>query len=432
MAESNEKDFTSHTNFFTGWSVSTTSFNELGNEPKDSQNYLYVNPGLVKIIKRKQREFSIRKDFTDHYLYFCSTIHYLLCADKRQKNKEYASINYKTMVSVISKFKFTEIVANLEEWEIIQSNESFRSGRYSKGYKLLPPYNSEVKRIPVKDKIINNKINRFKMSSFKELKNMPEPYKYLSMTNTWLEIDKRKASYYNTTTYSVSKEKVYNSNLYSISALADGDYRFTVDSTANRVHTNLTNIKSDLRRFISVEKESLGQVDIKNSQPLFFYFLIKDSPEIPYHEKERYLKIVEDGKFYEFFMERLNIPDNKRDSVKKKILPSIFFDKFRPKTSRYMKILKDEFPFISEFIEGYKKSDYRLLSHLLQKAESQFIIESVVWEFTKQYCTEKMEFIATIHDSIVVKESWLDEAEKIMRQCFQEKGINPQLSVNIF
>jgi len=45
---------------------------------------------------------------------------------------------------------------------------------------------------------------------------------------------------------------------------------------------------------------------------------------------------------------------------------------------------------------------------------------------------KKKEFIATIHDSIVVKESWLDASEKIMRQCFLKKGINPQFSVNIF
>lgn len=40
---------------------------------------------------------------------------------------------------------------------------------------------------------------------------------------------------------------------------------FIVDPTGKRVHTNLTNLKSDLRQFLSVEGEPLSEVDIKNT-----------------------------------------------------------------------------------------------------------------------------------------------------------------------
>lgn len=412
------------------WSASTTAFIDLESIPFNPENFLYVNPGLVSFIRKKLREFDYRKNFTDHYLYFCSTINYLHHVDKRYKGKEYVPINYKIMVSVISKYKYPEIVSNLETWKVVESNESYRQNTYSKGYKLLSPYDSGIKRIPVKDVMINNKINRFKLSSFKELKKLPYPYQYLSMTNTWIEIDRRRASYYNTSTYQFADENTYNSNYYSISAYADGDYRFSVDTTGFRAHTNLTNLKKDFRKFLSVWNEPLGQIDIKNSQPLFLYFLIQDEPTIPDEEKDRFKELVESGRFYEYFMTKLGLPEDQRDSVKQKVLTALY-DHCREKDGRYIVTLTKEFPGIVNFIKEVKKEDYRSLAYMLQKAESKFVIEDVVSEFINLY-GHRYEFISTIHDSIVIRASMMEEAETIMRGCFMDMGINPILSKEFF
>jgi hypothetical protein len=251
------------------------------------------------------------------------------------------------------------------------------------------------------------------------------------MTNTWVEIDKRRASYYNTMTYQPTNVDIYNSNYYSISAYADEDYRFSVDTTGNRAHTNLTNLKKDLRSFLSVEGEQLGQVDIKNSQPLFFYLHIKDIPEIPIDEKDRYREIVENGRFYEFFMEKLGIPESKRGKVKQPILTAIFSDKNRSKESRYMTILKQEFPIIAGYILENRVKDYKALICTLQKIESNFVIEKAVAEFIRQYGARN-EFVSTIHDSIVVKASMLEEAESTMRFCFGMEGLYPKFEAKMF
>ena len=335
------------------------------------------------------------------------------------------------MVSIISKYKYSEIISNLIEWKIIESDSSYQVGNYSTGFKFLPPYDSGVRKIRVKDERINNKINRFKMSSFKDLKKLPQPYQYLSMTNTRIEIDKRRASYYNTMTYQLTEKDVYDSNFYSINAFADRDYRFSVDTTGNRAHTNLTNLKKDLRSFLSVDGENLGQVDIKNSQPLFFYLHIKDNPEIQSDEKERYREVVENGIFYEFFMERLGIPQSKRSKVKQRILTAIFSDKDRSKESRYMTILKQEFPTIAGYILENRVKDYKALICTLQRIESNFIIEKAVAEFIRQY-GDKNEFVSTIHDSIVVKASMLEEAESTMRFCFGIEGLYPKFEAKRF
>jgi hypothetical protein len=130
-----------------------------------------------------------------------------------------------------------------------------------------------------------------------------------------------------------------------------------------------------------VDNSPLGQVDIKNSQPLFFYLVIKDVKSIPEKEKEEYRKLVEEGRFYEFFMERFKIKPELRDEYKQKILTGLFFDKNRGKPNRYLKYFTTQFPSIVAYIAHIKKDDYRDLIRLLQRTESNFIIEQAVARF---------------------------------------------------
>ena len=50
--------------------------------------------------------------------------------------------------------------------------------------------------------------------------------------------------------------------------LRDRDWRFTTDSYG-RVHHNISSLKRELRQFLTVDGETLAEVDISNSQPLF-------------------------------------------------------------------------------------------------------------------------------------------------------------------
>ena len=57
-----------------------TKKKELGAENK---NYVYVNPELERIIRAKIECYGQKKSFTDHYLYFFSTVWYLSNVDRR-------------------------------------------------------------------------------------------------------------------------------------------------------------------------------------------------------------------------------------------------------------------------------------------------------------------------------------------------------------
>ena len=410
---------------FSGWSTPDISDGYVDN---NAPNYIWVKPILVTLIKQKLRRRKVRKSFLDHYLYLCSTVHYLKNIDRRYENKEFVPINSKILTSIISRREYSQIIRNLIEWGVIEVNDSYQADNFSKGFKLLPPYNTDLKRKTIKDKLINTNLNMHRKSSFKEIEKLPLPYKYLFVTNTWIKLDYKSAYSYNIENYfSNPSENSYDSNFYSISNFKTENYNFSVDKFANRAHTNLTNLKSDFRPFLNVDGRKLGQVDIKNSQPLFFYLHIKDNPEISESEKQRYKNIVESGGFYEFFMLKLNINLNKRSEIKNKILAALFFDRNRTDESRYVTVFKNEFPSIAAYIRRVRSNDHRRLAQLLQKAESKFIIEKAVAAFISKFGSQH-KFINTIHDSIVVKIDMLTEAEQIIKDCFQFEGINGQLS----
>ena len=79
---------------FSGWSTPDISD---GYVDDNAPNYILVKPALVTLIKQKLRRRKLRSDFSEHYLYFCSTIFYLKNIDRRYENKEFVPINYKTM-----------------------------------------------------------------------------------------------------------------------------------------------------------------------------------------------------------------------------------------------------------------------------------------------------------------------------------------------
>jgi len=400
-------------------------------------NYVYINPDLVKLLKRKEKKVRVRKCFLDDYIYFCGTISYLGQVDKRFKGREYVGISHEVMTSIISEYKYIEIINNLKEWEVIECDDSYQVGYKSKGYKLLKPYDTNLKKIMIKDELINSKINKFKEIQLKKLHELPYPYQYLEMQNKRIKMDTATATRFNNYTFMNSTDlDVYDSNFIAITDYKNLKYRFKVDDNfGNRAHTNLTNLNSNLRYTLNVQGDKLGQVDIKNSQPLFFYTLIRDVSDIADKEKDNYKSLVESGKFYEYFMKEFNIPTDKRDKIKPMIITGLFADKNRSTENRYFNYFSQDYPNIAYYIKEIKNTDrgieyngtdyYKNLICLMQREESRFVIEKVVAEFINRY---EGEFISTIHDSIVVKTQMLPEAEQLMMEC----GIQPQLKRSEF
>jgi hypothetical protein len=134
----------------------------------NENNYVKVNPKLVKYLKRKIKEEQgiKRTDLLYHYLYFCDAIIDLKIRNKKFKDIEYTHINYKTIIKVISKYKYKKIVNNLLDWGVVECDNIIKIGSKSKGYKLKPPFDTNFKEILIKDKKINEKIKVSHMGKY--------------------------------------------------------------------------------------------------------------------------------------------------------------------------------------------------------------------------------------------------------------------------
>ncbi len=204
----------------------------------------------------------------------------------------------------------------------------------------------------------------------------------------------------------------YNRNLYSVDCIKNKHIFYHFDSYG-RMHTNYTILKSFIRKnCLRIDGEETSEIDISNSQPLFLCKLLDEvkSNWVRPEEFELFKELTTSGKFYQYLMDVLNIKD--RDAVKK-LTYTVLFGK-NPNRGKCDIQFKSIFPSIHKFIILYKRdnNDYRILSHELQKQESNLIFNKIIKKIMLLNPEIK---IITIHDSIIVARKWRQFVEVIFK-----------------
>lgn len=392
-------------------------------------NYVYISRNLIKLLDNKKRQIKKgNKNFKYHYYYFCSTIMIQLSNNKQDEN-EFVPVSSAILQKVISISEYLKIKNNLIEWDVIETTGTWTRKQNCIGYRLTPLYQQDIIKVKIQDDLMNVKIDRFRQEKLSSIQKLPFPHQALYENLKKLEIHTSAANTYNFEKYPNNNLRKYNSNSVLIDKLTASELFYQVDKFGHRAHTNLTNLSGDIRKFIRVENSNLVQTDVTNSQPLFFYLVIRNINQISEVEKNLYKELVEEGMFYEFFMGKLDTPANERDKSKRSVLTSIFFDKYRTKEDKYIRVFKESFPNIFEFITVLKRKDHKLLSQKLQREESNFIFNMVVSGWLKKY-PEK--WILTLHDSIVVKEDDVQHANDCLLYYFGKIGIQPKIKIKYF
>lgn len=297
-----------------------------------------------------------------------------------------------------------------------------------------------------------------------------------------LTIDRTSALHYLEDTYEQDKahepkrhhpllNAKHNAHTLMVHQIAEKKFFFHVDSFSGRLHTNLTNIKSELRNFISYKGTPLVAIDLANAQPFFtlnllstnFYKKNKDSlltfeeinfkniyninpPDIQptnslypimcgtfltpaiRDELSLYSKAVSTGKFYEIFgteIQRNYKNALARDQVKR-IMYSVLFTESSEKRDFIVKnkeLFKAVFPTVSRILDTWTQGNAANLAMVLQRIESYMFVE-----YLNRRIAEKLGEIPifTIHDSMVTTEDYVDSVSRIMYDGIQFKtGYTP-------
>lgn len=399
-------------------------------------------------------------------------------------------------------------VKRLIELGIIECDNKYIIGLKSKGYRLAYPYNSTPKVILPGKNYTNQFDKKAFIGSFDNDSKLLRPL--YSHFNDNLKIDYKSAikegfikywthdgeqppifiddiDFENLNSVSIFKKgqgfanlahrkayhKFINGTVIPSSMLLMKQFYFNVDKSGYRLHTNLTNLNKEKRKYITYNGERLIAWDLKNSQPFFLNVLLsKDfwnrnneilgyrslkgerrskaclrtlgiDPSITMEKLrtiqsssafELFKNVTLQGNLYETLQEfTLKYSDKtiSREKAKEEFI-KLLFDKPYSKRNYHYDIevaFMFGFPGLIESLDSlFKSKEYNTLSILLQQIESNVILRHVCPAIAQKYAEIPL---FTVHDSIVTTEG----NEELIRPIIEQEirrvtgGFTPMLKL---
>lgn len=403
----------------------------------------------------------------DHFYYIIEYLALGMEKDDIDKNRGYVNVNATKLQSRIHSYK--QYLDHLLKHNFIITDGIYITGQKSRGY-LINGYSSkeptEVQSIPIKDNVVKKNRNKIIQEYNKKICETEKKYNHLTKWfNKNLKIDYKQAvneipKLYPPYPRLIGGPKWYEASRTTKMMIASMSvYKFfkqhfyyQVDENVTRFHSNLTNIKKELRNHITYNGNKLVNIDIKNSQPLFSLILFQ--PEF-YNPKslhnihsyshifnsipsltsnsfslmlEEFLKtsnrqafkeysdMVNSGEFYKCLFNKMYPKTNYDKKRVKTMVFTVFFSDNRfigQRKAIPKKDFKKTFPEVYKVFSLIKKKDKRILARILQSIESNVIINKV----TKRISIENPKLpIFTIHDSVITINGYEDYVASVIKE----------------
>ncbi len=359
-----------------------------------------------------------------------------------QKVEDFRNIHYRTIEATLPKRSASDILKTLIQSDLIESDYDWHIGSKSTGYRIkyLKSWDYQIVECSNKKPIKNHEklcpIGKWICNNFKNItcKDLPDTFNDLTHLR-WEDI---------------------KSKNFSFKECAHG-----------RLHYPLTNLDRRARPYLSYQNEQLFQIDIKSSQPYllslilpYLYHLMYPSyPLTLYvptfsHEATKIISNIlkcnihppctlyvptfcqfEEFKkltlndLYEQIGSLFNVDRSiEREVGKEQYMKYFYADPKYVYLSEVYNFMEERFPLINQLIILIKSIDYRWLSHLMQRVESDFIIRKLMKEIMVKYPES---FVLTIHDSIITTKEYLDLfKEMFYNEFYQYFGESPILKVS--
>lgn len=295
---------------------------------------------------------------------------------------------------------------NLVEIGVIKRSPFYIPKEISYRYSFTPEYESKYIIQPLNNAKLIHRINKAYTVTGKEaVKNVRECsfqvkfLKQLTLADGWEELVN---SYRDDT-------EVYNSVLASAMRIVNNDIFYSRDATERRFHSNVTNMKKELRPYLRVNGKPLVNVDIKNSQPYLSTIILTYPAKVAHLAKnislsmllqslkvstnqdvKNYIKLVADGLFYEYLMKEFASEGIvlSRDDTKKHMLRILFAPNKLPKNEINRKcrlIFKKCFPTVHRIFskvrgrdQGNKFENSNRFFILLATIESYLVLDVIM------------------------------------------------------
>lgn len=453
--------------------------------------------GIDRIIDENKELFGQNKLSKDKLLYLCDAV--LKSRAYKSKELENKENPYAPLSSAILKDVMHDYVKHIKFLltnGILLSDNHFIEREKCIGYCFNAPYaGKRSKVVTIDNLILKNAINRVTAQHTKEVKKSVWGYSYL--TKWWhtglLKIDKAAAGNWIDNYEIEKKDSIKNDSKrdkkvrlkratetsddfkYLVGKIDSKKPRYSFSGLGHRFYNPLSNLKKELRGYLTYDGKPLVEVDMKSSQPFLLPCLFKSSfweslpeksleklclggvskelYEIGKNKKEykdiitflksletlypkdspfkKYVDLVVNKEFYEYIQEHLGplYPTrfNCRPNVKIGILTIFYLDNIRSAHNPPSETFKTHFPEVYELIRLVKKIQPNYLALILQRIESFLIINKVCKEISKKYPHIPL---FTIHDSIITTKGNESIVEATMSaEIAKWVGNKPQLEV---
>jgi hypothetical protein len=451
--------------------------------------FIPSNLNIEEILENNPPAFTYHKDY---FLYIIGTISKMRIAHKEFTHLSYVPLNAQMLQRKVRTYNV--YIAYLIEQNVIETDNQYIPGEKSKGYRFCESYRNveyRMENITKHSLIKRNGDNRAEERQLNQ-------YRYLTkFFNSGLQIN-----------YEAAQERLqgllkaeenrgvdnaserYYARLASLTMPNKGVYNISVDNTVYRFHSILTNLKSELRNYITYNGNRLCSVDVKNAQPFIsvlllnpkFYekstegitlyslnrkiyqkisslihsiiypsfsisninsyiMLVKSDESQCSPDFEKYCTLVDKGRLYSYISERykektgieldVNKPEEKR-KLKEAIFTVLFSDnRFIAQPDAAMKRFFHElFPNVYKVFALIKKRGNETLPIILQLIESEIVLNRAARTFCRLYPDVPL---FTIHDSLVTIEEYKEKARDILKLEFEQLiGLKPSLSFEMW
>jgi hypothetical protein len=302
---------------------------------------------------------------------------------------------------------WTEVWRYCYAMKLVERSAGYTPGEKSYGYSTALPYRVQTHRLTeFENKALAKQLRTIETKTLSRpvLKLLRRQLDRLSVDME--EFQRRFGDHQN--------RHYYHAHLQTI---CDRQLRFTKDEFSGRIHTSVTNLYKPLRRLLRVDSETatLGETDIKNSQPLFLGMAARAKGI----EDQRYMGLCEAGEIYDHLAYRLGVL---RESAKHEMVMLLYAKNGYKSTAK--RLFEIEFPEMAQFIHKVKDGDHKRLARRMQEAERRFVIDSVC---PRLFQINNDLFVTTIHDAIVARKSDCDLVVSVLREEFSKKGVSPRL-----
>ena len=453
----------------------------------DVQSMCWVIPECINleiILKKNPPNFKYK---IDYFYYIIDTITEASEVEDLDTNAGFVNLQAKRLQAF--NYNYVKYIDYLL-WRVIRRDGVYIPGKKSFGYCLsIKNEGGHIKAIPIKDPIARKNIKKEHEGKRKTTVTTGKKYHYLTKWfNTQLKIDGERArqkldelfpqltgAIRGTKKGNPSRTTKLYKSLIAIEKFEKQQFYTSVDDNIGRFHSNIANIKKELRAFITYNGQKLVNIDIKNSQPLFSTLLLtrafykNSSKSINIYRLpsvltlintnksiinntisiiDHYIMIVESSKTqYSKGFKKYNTLVNSGDFYKKisgLIAPNNPFNKAEMKTMMFMvffssnrfigqpqahfkRLFKAYFPEVYKVFALLKKKNHAALSHILQRIESNVIVELAA----KRLSQESPHLpIFTVHDSIATTEGNEVYVSKVIREeIFKFTGLNAKLGI---